>query len=136
MTIAVGERIPDVQLRLVGDHGIEQVSTAELLGKGRVVLLACRPPSAPRAPTSICLVTCCAPTSSLPEALTAIFCASVNDPLRDGGLGPVPGHRRQGGLLADGNGELAQAMGLEIDLSRGGLGTRNRRYAPSWRTAW
>ncbi len=32
-------------------------------------------------------------------------------------------------LLADGNGELAQAMGLEINLSRGGLGTRNKRYA-------
>ena len=32
-------------------------------------------------------------------------------------------------LLADGNGELARGMGLEIDLSRGGLGTRNKRYA-------
>ena len=32
-------------------------------------------------------------------------------------------------LLADGNGELARATGLDIDLSRAGLGTRNKRYA-------
>jgi peroxiredoxin len=32
-------------------------------------------------------------------------------------------------LLADGNGDLARAMGVDLDLSKSGMGTRNRRYA-------
>ncbi len=32
-------------------------------------------------------------------------------------------------LLADGNGELARALGLEVDRSAGGLGRRCRRFA-------
>jgi peroxiredoxin len=32
-------------------------------------------------------------------------------------------------MLADGNGELTRAMGLEIDLSPGGMGVRSKRYA-------
>lgn len=38
MTIAIGDRIPDVQLRMITDHGVEVVSTADVLGKGRAVL--------------------------------------------------------------------------------------------------
>jgi len=38
MTIAIGDRIPDVQLRMITDHGVEVASTADVLGKGRVVL--------------------------------------------------------------------------------------------------
>jgi len=32
-------------------------------------------------------------------------------------------------MLADGNGDFAQAMGLEVDLSVAGLGSRSQRYA-------
>jgi len=32
-------------------------------------------------------------------------------------------------MLADGSGEFAKAMGLEFDLSAGGLGIRSKRYA-------
>ncbi|HRC86528.1 MAG TPA: peroxiredoxin, partial [Thermoanaerobaculia bacterium] len=32
-------------------------------------------------------------------------------------------------LLADGNGDFARATGLDFDLSRAGMGLRNRRYA-------
>ena len=38
MTIAIGDRIPDVRLRMITGHGVEVVSTADVLGKGRVVL--------------------------------------------------------------------------------------------------
>ena len=38
MTIAVGDSIPDVQLKMIETFSSEQVSSAEVLGKGRVVL--------------------------------------------------------------------------------------------------
>jgi peroxiredoxin len=58
-----------------------------------------------------------------------IFCVSVNDPFVMEAWARSQRVDNKVALLADGNGELAEAMGLEIDLSRGGLGTRNRRYA-------
>ena len=32
-------------------------------------------------------------------------------------------------MLADGNGELTRALGLELDLTRFGMGVRSARYA-------
>jgi glutaredoxin/glutathione-dependent peroxiredoxin len=32
-------------------------------------------------------------------------------------------------MLADGSGDFARALGLDIDLSRAGLGTRSKRYS-------
>ena len=32
-------------------------------------------------------------------------------------------------MLADGSGDLVRALGLELDLSKGGLGTRSQRYS-------
>ena len=59
----------------------------------------------------------------LSHGVDRIFCISVNDPYV---MGPaLPGSGDKVTLLADGNGELAQAMGVE-STSRGGLGTRNK----------
>ena len=32
-------------------------------------------------------------------------------------------------MLADGSGDFARALGLELDLTRGGLGIRSQRYS-------
>jgi peroxiredoxin len=32
-------------------------------------------------------------------------------------------------MLADGSGDFARALGLELDLTKGGLGIRSKRYA-------
>ncbi|MBM3687900.1 MAG: peroxiredoxin, partial [Actinobacteria bacterium] len=40
MTISVGDPIPDVTLRVVTETGADAVSSADLLGSGRVVLFA------------------------------------------------------------------------------------------------
>jgi peroxiredoxin len=32
-------------------------------------------------------------------------------------------------MLADGSGDFARALGLELDLSKGGLGVRSKRYS-------
>jgi peroxiredoxin len=129
MTIAVGDRIPDVKVFTFGASGPESTTSAEVLGKGKVVLFG-----VPGAFTPTCS------DHHLPgfvlraEDLRAkgadlIVCVSVNDPFVMGAWGEDQ-HVGEGVvMLADGNGELAEAMGLTMDGRGFGLGTRNQRYA-------
>ncbi|MGD0810532.1 MAG: redoxin family protein [Acidimicrobiales bacterium] len=129
MTIAIGDRVPDVQLRMITDHGVEVVSTADVLGKGRVVLFGM-----PAAFSGTCSDTHLPGYLVRADELSArgidrIFGVAVNDHhvmaawARSQALGDKVT------LLADGNGDLARAMGVDLDLSKSGMGTRNRRYA-------
>jgi glutaredoxin/glutathione-dependent peroxiredoxin len=129
MTIAVGERIPDVQLKMITDSGTETVSTADVLGKGRVVLFGVPAAFSPTCSDVHLPGFVMHADDLLAHGVDRIFCIAVNDPFV---MAAWARSQRVGDkvtLLADGNGELAHAMGLEIDLSRAGLGTRNKRYA-------
>lgn len=125
--ISPGERLPDVPLQSIGD-GIETASSRELFGSGRTVLFA-----VPGAFTPTCS------ERHLPgfvehfEEFRAkgveVACVSVNDPFVMQAWGTqqqVPDGLR---MLADGNGEFTRALGLELDASGYGMGTRSKRYA-------
>jgi peroxiredoxin len=127
--IAIGERIPDVKLKTVTDEGIRDVSTTELCKGRRVVLFG-----VPGAFTGTCS------TKHLPgfvelvdqikaRGVDVVACTAVNDihVLRAWGREHGAGTKIE--LLADGNGELARAMGLELDLRDRGMGIRSQRYA-------
>ena len=129
MTIAVGDRIPDVQLKMITDHGVETVSSADVLGKGRVVLFGVPAAFSPTCSDVHLPGFVLHSDEILSHGVDRIFCISVNDPFVMAAWARSQGVGDKVTLLADGNGELARAMGLEIDLSRGGLGTRNKRYA-------
>jgi glutaredoxin/glutathione-dependent peroxiredoxin len=129
MTIAVGDRIPDVQLKMITDHGVEAVSTADVLGKGRVVLFGVPAAFSPTCSDVHLPGFVSHADEILGRGVDRIYCVSVNDPFVMAAWARSQGVGDKVTLLADGNGELARAMGLEIDLSRGGLGTRNKRYA-------
>jgi peroxiredoxin len=129
MAIAVGDRIPDVQIWTTGSDGPQQVQTGEVLGKGTVVLFA-----VPGAFTPTCsdyhLPGYLVHSGDLLEkGVDTIACVSVNDPY------VMEAWRRSQGvgktivMLADGNGTFTHAMGLEADKSGTGLGTRSQRYA-------
>ncbi len=129
MTIAVGERIPDVQLKMITENGTETVSTADVLGKGKVVLFGVPAAFSPTC-SDVHLPGFVLHADELfARGVDRIFCVAVNDPfvMAAWARSQRVGHKVT--LLADGNGELAGAMGLEIDLGRAGLGTRNKRYA-------
>jgi glutaredoxin/glutathione-dependent peroxiredoxin len=129
MTIGVGERIPDVQLKMITENGTETVSTADVLGKGRVVLFGVPAAFSPTCSDVHLPGFVTHADEILARGVDRIFCTSVNDPFV---MTAWARSQRAGDkvtLLADGNGDLARAMGLEIDLSRAGLGTRNKRYA-------
>jgi peroxiredoxin len=129
MTIAVGDRIPDVQLKMITDHGIETVSTDDVLGKGRVVLFGVPAAFSPTCSDVHLPGFVSHSDEILARGIDRIFCVSVNDPYVMGAWARSQGVGDKVTLLADGNGELTRDMGLDIDLSRGGLGTRSKRYA-------
>lgn len=129
MTIAVGDHVPDVQLKMVGDHGAEAVSTGEVLGKGRVVLFG-----VPAAFSPTCSDVHLPGYLMRAEELAAkgvdkVFCVAVNDVYVMGAWARSQAAGDRVTMLADGNGDFARAMGVDLDLTAGGLGLRNRRYA-------
>lgn len=127
--IAVGDQIPDVQLQTMTAEGVRPVSTGELFRGKKAVLFA-----VPGAFTPTCS------DHHLPgfvlhaadlrgKGVEVVACVAVNDVHV---MGAWAKHRGTGDdlrILADGNGELARALGLEIDLARAGMGRRSRRYA-------
>lgn len=129
MTIAVGDHIPDVQLKMVGEHGAELVSTADVLGKGKVVLFGVPAAFSPTC-SDVHLPGYVTRSDELAaKGVDKIFCVSVNDPYVMAAWGRSQGVGERVVMLADGNGEFAKAMGLDLDLSVAGMGLRNKRYA-------
>lgn len=129
MAISVGDRIPDVTLRTMTGDGPAAIQSADVLGTGRVVLFA-----VPGAFTPTCS------DHHLPgfvlraddlaaKGVDTIACISVNDPFVMGAWGEAQGIDGKVLMLADGNGEFAAEVGLELDGSGFGLGTRSQRYA-------
>ncbi len=129
MTISVGDKIPDVKVQVPGPSGPEAAQTAELLGQGTVVLFG-----VPGAFTPTCS------DHHLPgfviraEELRAkgvdkVFCVSVNDAFVMGAWGKANEISDEVGLIADGSAVFTKELGLDVDLTGGGLGVRSKRYA-------
>ncbi|MFY9331103.1 MAG: peroxiredoxin [Candidatus Nanopelagicales bacterium] len=129
MTIAVGDAIPDVTIRIV-DNGMPSPTTSrELLGNGRVVLFA-----VPGAFTPTCskehlpsYVETAAELSS--AGVDRIVCIATNDPFVMSAWAQVEGVGDDIIMASDGNGEFTEAIGQAVDASGFGLGTRSKRYA-------
>ena len=129
MTIAAGDRIPDVQVMTMGPEGPTPVRTGEVLGTGKVVLFA-----VPGAFTPTCsdyhLPSFLLRNEELrAKGVGTIACISVNDPFVMGAWGQAHDVGDKVLMLADGNGEFARAAGLEMDGTGFGLGIRSQRYA-------
>jgi len=129
MTIAVGDRIPDVKVFIFGDKGPEATTSAEVLGHGKVVLFG-----VPGAFTPTCS------DHHLPgfvlradelraKGAEKVVCLSVNDPFVMEAWGQDQNVGATVEMLADGNAEFTEAMGLAMDGSGFGLGKRSQRFA-------
>jgi peroxiredoxin len=129
MAISTGERIPDVKVFTFGESGPEATTSGEVLGTGKVVLFA-----VPGAFTPTCSDHHLPGFVMRAEDITAkgvdkIVCVSVNDPFVMSAWGNDQKVGRSVVMLADGNGEFTAAMGLPMDGSGFGLGSRSQRYA-------
>lgn len=127
MSIKVGERIPEVTLQRIRE-GVETVDTRTLFDDNKVVLFA-----VPGAFTPTCS------EKHLPGFVEHfedfrsrgidVYCLSVNDPFVMQAWGQSQ-HVPEGlQMLADGNGDFTRALGLELDASAYGMGTRAKRFA-------
>jgi glutaredoxin/glutathione-dependent peroxiredoxin len=63
------------------------------------------------------------------KGVDTIACISVNDPFVMGAWGKDQKVGDKVLMVSDGNAEFTHAMGLTLDASRNGLGTRSQRYA-------
>ena len=129
MTIQVGDRLPAVNLKQLTADGIKDVPITELTKGKKVVLFA-----VPGAFTPTCSEKHLPGFVEQAEAIKAkgvdaILCVAVNDPFV---LSAWEKARNVGGkvnILSDGNAEFTRAIGLDLDASGFGLGTRSKRYA-------
>jgi peroxiredoxin len=129
MAIKVGDKVPDVKLKTMTADGIKDMSTGELFGGKRVVLFAL-----PGAFTPTCSAKHLPGFVEQADQLRAkgvdrIVCLSVNDAFVMGAWGKAQGAGEKVLLVADGNAEFSNAVGLAFDGSGFGMGTRSQRYA-------
>ena len=128
MTITVGDRLPSATLVKATADGPEQVQSDAFFAGRAVALFA-----VPGAFTPTCSA------KHLPgyvEHLTdlkskgvdEVACVSVNDAFVMAAWAKSAGAEGIT-MLADGNGEFAGALGLTMDSSKFGMGTRSQRYS-------
>ncbi|MDN2566822.1 peroxiredoxin [Aquibium sp. A9E412] len=129
MTISVGDRIPDVTLKVIETDGRKDTDTASFFGGRTVVLFG-----VPGAFTPTCS------NNHLPgyvdnfdailaRGADAVAVIAVNDPFVMQAWARETGAGDKIAFLADGNADFARATGLDTDLSAGGLGLRSKRFS-------
>ena len=129
MTINVGDRVPSGTLKQMTKDGPANVTTDQLFAGKTVVLF-----SVPGAFTPTCHA------KHLPgfvekydqlraKGVDTVACLAVNDVFVMDAWGKASGVGEKIVMLADGNAEFTKALGLELDASGFGMGTRGKRFA-------
>jgi glutaredoxin/glutathione-dependent peroxiredoxin len=129
MTIKVGDKVPSATLTTMGPDGPKPITTDELF-KGKTVALF----AVPGAFTPTCSA------RHLPsfkqhagdlkgKGVDVIACVSVNDVFVMKAWGEHQGVGDDIVMLADGNGDFTKALGLELNASKFGMGSRSQRYS-------
>src|ERR1700760_665587 len=128
MAIKAGDRMPSGTLKTMTKDGPKDVTTDELF-KGKTVVLF----SVPGAFTPTC------DAKHLPgfvetadqfkgKGVDTLACMAVNDVFVMNAWGKSSGVGDKVLMLADGNATYAKALGLELDASKFGMGTRGQRF--------
>jgi peroxiredoxin len=129
MTIKAGDRMPEGKFKTMAESGPKDLSTSDLFNGKKVVLF-----SVPGAFTPTC------DAKHLPGFLTqfdalkakgvdTIACMAVNDVFVMNAWGKASNVGGKVLMLADGNGDYARALGLELDGKGFGMGMRGQRFA-------
>lgn len=128
MSIKTGDTIPSSTLTVMTENGPGPVTTADVFGGKKVVLF-----SVPGAFTPTCSA------KHLPgfvehaddffaKGVDTVACMAVNDAFVMHAWSKSANADKLL-MLADGNGEFARALGLELDASGFGMGERSQRFA-------
>src|SRR5207302_11399811 len=129
LAIKAGERLPAGTLKTMTKDGPKDVPAQELFKGKKVVLF-----SVPGAFTPTCDAKHLPGFVQLADQIRAkgvdtIACMAVNDVFVMNAWGKASGVGDRIVMLADGNGDYARALGLELDAKGFGMGTRGQRFA-------
>jgi glutaredoxin/glutathione-dependent peroxiredoxin len=128
-TISIGSRVPAGKFKVMGESGPAEMTTEQLFAGKRVLVF-----SVPGAFTPTCsqkhLPGYISKASELKaKGIDTIACMAVNDVFVMDAWGKSAGASGKVQMLADGNGEYARALGLELDATGFGMGLRGKRFA-------
>lgn len=129
MTIKIGDKMPSGSFGVMTANGPSSVSSSDLFDGKKVVIF-----SVPGAFTPTCSA------KHLPgfieqadefkaKGVDTVACLAVNDVFVMGAWGKQAGADGKVTMLADGNGTYTKALGLELDASGFGMGSRGQRFA-------
>src|ERR1700758_4435499 len=129
MKIKVGDKVPQVNMMTTTADGIAPTTTDDVFKGKRVGLFA-----VPGAFTPTCSA------KHLPgfkqhaaelkaKGVDVLACVSVNDVFVMNAWAKDQGIGDEVLMLADGNGQFTRALGLELDGSKFGMGSRSQRYS-------
>jgi peroxiredoxin len=129
MAIKAGDKVPAGSFGVMQSSGPGSMSTDELF-KGKTVVLF----GVPGAFTPTCskthLPSFVSNISSIKaKGVDTVACMAVNDVFVMDAWGKGAGADGKVLMLADGNGAYTKALGLELDASGFGMGTRSQRFA-------
>ena len=129
MTIKVGDRLPEATFTVMGADGPAPKTTADVFKGKKIAIFA-----VPGAYTPTCH------KQHMPgfvdrvdelksKGIDAVVCTAVNDVFVLNNWASDVGATGKITMLADGNADFAKTIGLEIDLTKFGLGVRSKRYS-------
>ena len=127
MSIQAGEHVPEAILQFI-DGGVQKIDTLTLFEGNKLVLFA-----VPGAFTPTCserhLPGFVEHFDEFQRRGIGVACMAVNDAFVMQAWGESQ-HVPQGlRMLSDGNGDFTRQLGLEMDASAFGMGTRSKRFA-------
>ncbi len=128
MTIKTGDKLPSIELKTQGAEGPVNINTSDIFTGKKVVLFA-----VPGAFTPTCSA------AHLPgfvvhvddikaKGVDTVACISVNDVFVMNAWGKSQ-NAEHILMLADGNGDFTNSIGLTLDGKGFGMGQRSKRYA-------
>ncbi len=129
MAISSGDQLPDVSLFIMSSDGPAAQSLKEFTAGRKIVLFG-----VPGAFTPTCHANHAPSYVNNIDAFKAkgvdeIACVAVNDIFVLDAWAKQLNADGKVTMLADGNGDLAKALGLELDASAFGLGVRSHRFS-------
>lgn len=129
MPIKVGDRLPEATFTTMTADGPKPLTTAEVFAGKKVVLF-----SVPGAFTPTCSKHHLPGYVKQAEDLKAkgvgsVACLAVNDVFVMDAWAKSQGADGKVLMLADGNADFTRKLGLELDASKHGMGTRGQRFS-------
>ena len=129
MAVRVGDRVPSVTLRYVTADGVQAVSSDDFF-KGKKVALFAVPGAYTRTCSQRHLPSYVTHYDELKKkGIDTVACIAVNDQFVMNAWGKEHGADGKIVMLGDGSSDFANAMGLELDRVKEGMGMRSQRYS-------